>query len=216
VYSGGSARAARAALFALVCVGAGTALHRLADGCDPGWVGPGLALPIVWLAAFGLARRERPTPVVMLALGVAQLGLHVELGWFCPPGQNAVPGMPYAMPGMPTGFGVAATSARSVSSMHSTAAMLVAHALAVLICGWWLGMGERSFFELCRVLARVTCRAAERAAALVAAVCGSRVRPVTSRPRLFHATALRNARPVVCPAPSPRVLRGPPPAAVPS
>src|SRR5262245_27660749 len=56
MHSGGTARALRAALFALVCVGTGTELHRLANGSDPSWVGPGLALPIVWLAAYGLAR----------------------------------------------------------------------------------------------------------------------------------------------------------------
>src|SRR5579859_6852815 len=91
VDSGSSARALRAALFALVCVGTGTELHCYANGSDPGWVGPGLALPIVWLLAYGLAGRERSALTVTPALGLAQLGLHVELGWFCP---KTMPGMP--------------------------------------------------------------------------------------------------------------------------
>lgn len=198
--SGGSARTARAALFALVCVGVGTALHRVADGCDPGWVGPALALPVVWLAAYGLARRERRPVVVILALGVGQLGLHVELAWFCPPARSA-------MPGMPPGFG-GAQPARSM------AAMLVAHTLAVLICGIWLGLGERSFFELCRALPAVARRAADRAAVALAVVRAFRAAPVVVRLGNFHATAQKTARLPGRPAPSPRVLRGPPRPAV--
>lgn len=197
----GSARTARAALFALVCVGVGTALHRVADGCDPGWVGPALAAPVVWLAAYGLAGRERRPAVVTLALGIGQLGLHLELEWFCPP-------TPPAMPGMPPGFD-------RMSTAHSTAAMLVAHLLAVLVCGGWLGLGERSFFELCRALPAIARRAADRAALALAVGRAFRAVPITVRARNFHASADRTARPSSRPAPSPRVLRGPPfPAAV--
>jgi len=180
----------------------GTVLHRIADGCDPGWVGPALAVPVVWLAAYGLARRERRPVVVTLALGVAQLGLHVELGWFCPPEQSAMPGMPPGSDGMAAG--------------HGLAAMLVAHTLAVLICGWWLGLGERSFFELCRALPAIARRAAERAALALAVGRAFRTAPIGARARKFHATAHRTARPTGRPAPSPRVLRGPPFSAVPS
>lgn len=189
----------RAALFALVCVGSGTVLHRIADGCGTGWVGPALALPLIYLAAYGTARRERHPAVITLALGVAQLGLHVELGWFCPPDP--------AMAGMPPGFGPAAAP-------HSAVAMAAAHALAVLVCGWWLGMGERSFSELCRLLATLGRRAAVRAAVLLALRRAFRAAPITSRPRCFHATARRTERPHGRPAPSPRVLRGPPASAL--
>ena len=200
--SDGSARTARAALFALVCVGVGTVLHRFADGCDPGWVGPALAAPVAWLGAYGLARCERRPAVVTLALGVGQLCLHVELGWFCPPTASA-------MPGMPPGFGGSVPA-------HSTAAMLVAHTLAVLICGVWLGLGERSFFELCRALPAIARRAADRAAVALAVGRAFRAIPVDARPSKFHATAPRTARLSGRPAPSPRVLRGPPPSVVPS
>ena len=187
VYSGGTARAARAALFALVCVGAGTGLHQLADGCPPGLTGPALALPLVWLAAYGLARRERSARCVTLALGVAQLGLHVELGWFCPK-TPMMPGMPGYSPG------------------HGPAAMLAAHVLAVAVCGWWLGHGERGFFALCRTAAFL----AEGVADLLRGRFVRAAVPLRPARRGIHATAARTMRPPYGPAPSPRLLRGPP------
>lgn len=190
VISGGTARALRAALFALVCVGAGTGLHQVANGCSPGSTGPALALPIVWLAAYGLAKRERSPLVVTLALGVAQLGLHVELDWFCP----KIP----MMPGMPGYLGAA----------HGPLAMLQAHVVAVLICGWWLGRGERDFFDLCRTVARLAAPAVDLLSGRFAYVSGG-LRCAPLRPGI-HVTAPRTMSPPAGPAPSPRVLRGPP------
>jgi len=189
VYSGGTARAWRAALFALVCVGSGTGLHQLADGCPPGLTGPALALPIVWLAGYGLARRERSALFVTLALGLAQLGLHVELGWFCPK-TTMMPGMPGYSPG------------------HGTAAMVAAHAIAVAVCGWWLGRGERGFFELCRAAAFLAGGVAD----LLRGRSGARgaALPVLPARRGIHATAARAMRPPRGPVPGPRLVRGPP------
>lgn len=187
MHSGSSARALRAALFALVCVGTGTELHRLADGADPGWVGPALALPLVWLAAYGLAGRQRSSLIITLALGLAQLGLHVELGWFCPKSMT--------MPGAPS----------SMEPGHGMTAMLLAHAVAVLVSGWWLGRGEKSFFELCRTVALLVAPAAD----LFAGLLTVGPLPVPLR-RGIHVTAERTTSPPQGPAPSPRVLRGPP------
>jgi hypothetical protein len=184
-----SVRVLRAALFALVCVGTGTELHRLANGSDPSWVGPGLALPIVWLAAYGLARRQRSSLAITLVLGLAQLGLHVELGWFCPK----------TMPGMP---------GSSMGSGHGTSAMVLAHVVAVLVSGWWLGRGESSFFALCRTVASLAAPAGDfLARRLIAAL--SSPPPLPAR-RGIHATARQTTSPPEGPAPSPRVLRGPP------
>ncbi|MBR7829213.1 hypothetical protein KDK95_23095 [Actinospica sp. MGRD01-02] len=188
-FGGTTARAFRAALFALVCVGTGTELHRLANGSDPGWVGPMLALPIVWLAAYGFAHKERSPLTVTAALGLGQLGLHVELGWFCPK----------TMPGMP---GYAA------GTDHGAAAMILAHALAVLVGGWWLGSGERGFFDLCRAVGLLVAPAADLLAGRFAAALG--VVPPSPLRRGIHVTARRTTSPPAGPAPSPRVLRGPP------
>lgn len=177
----------RAALFALVCVASGTGLHQLADGCPPGTTGPLLALPLIWLAAYGLAGRERSALCVTLALGVAQLGLHVELGWFCPK-TPMMPGMPGYSPG------------------HGPAAMLAAHVAAVAVCGWWLGRGERGFFELCRTAAFLAKGVADL---LRGRLVRAALPPLPAR-RGFHATAPRTTRPPPGPVPGPRLLRGPP------
>lgn len=187
-------------MFALVCVGTGTGLHRLANGCDPGWVGPGLALPIVWLGAYGLARRERSILSVTTAIALAQLCLHIELGWFCPKAVT-LPGMP-GMAGMPQ-----YPSSGTVS--HGTLAMILAHTVAIVVCGWWLGCGERSFFDLCRAVALIVAPAADLLAGRLTHVHVGSQLPLPAR-RGIHVTAPRTTYPADGPAPSPRVLRGPP------
>ena len=193
MHSGTTARALRAALFALVCVGTGTGLHMVANGSDPGWVGPALALPIVWLAAFGLASKERSALTVTSAIAAAQLGLHIELGWFCPASMD--------MPGMPGSSG-------SAGSAHGMLAMILAHTIAILVSGWWLGHGEKSFFELCRALALIAAPAADLLAGRLAYVPVGAL-PLPTR-RGIHATARHTTCPPAGPAPSPRALRGPP------
>lgn len=224
VYSGTTARALRALLFALVCVGTGTALHQWAGDCSPGTTGPALALPIVWLSAFGLAGRERSPLFVTGALGVAQLCLHIELGWFCPPasmaaaapgtagtvGASVVPGMPGmpnmpAMPGMP--MPGAATGSIASTLGHGMAAMVLAHVVAVAISGWWLGRGERCFFELCRTVAFLAAPAVDLLRGRLAADGAAPPPPVR---RGIHITAPHTSSPPQGPAPGPRLVRGPP------
>jgi hypothetical protein len=197
--SGTMARAMRAALFALVCVGTGTGLHMIANGGDPGWVGPALALPIVWLAAYGMAGKERSALFVTLAIAGAQLGLHLELGLFCPTTMN--------MPGMPGYTG-------TTGAAHGVLAMVLAHAIAILISGWWLGLGEKSFFDLCRALELIAAPAAD----LLAGRLPARVpvgAPLLPARRGIHATARHTTCPPQGPPPGPRVLRGPPAVRVP-
>ena len=189
--SGTMARALRAALFALVCVGTGTGLHMVANGSDPGWVGPALALPIVWLAGYGLAARERSALFVTCSIAGVQLALHIELGWFCQASMN--------MPGMP---------GSSSSASHGALAMILAHSVAILVSGWWLGRGEKSFFDLCRTLALIAAPAADLLTGRLAYVPVGEL-PLPTR-RGIHATARHTTCPPAGPAPSPRALRGPP------
>jgi hypothetical protein len=204
VDSGTTARALRAALFAFVCVGAGTALHRWADGCPPGTAGPALALPVTWLAAFGLARRERSPLFVTGALAAGQLCLHLELGWFCPP--CAGPGSTPEPPGMSAMAGMPGTGDGPTPG-HGMAAMVCAHVAAVLICGWWLGRGERCFFELCRAVALLAGPAADLLRGCLAA--DGAVPPAPAR-RGIHVTAPHTSSPSQGPAPGPKPVRGPP------
>jgi hypothetical protein len=207
-------------LFAVVCIGAGTLLHQWADGCSPGPTGPALAVPAVWLAAFGLARRERSPRFVTGALGVAQLCLHLELGLFCPPGgattMPGTPGMP-GMPGMPSISGMpgaaAGISPATCATGHGTAAMVLGHVVAVLICGWWLGRGERCFFELCRAVAFVAAPAVDLLRGRHVPAGAAPAPPVR---RGIHVTAPYTSSPPQGPAPGPRLLRGPPPASRPT
>ena len=205
--SGTTARALRAALFALVCVGTGTGLHMVANGGDPGWIGPALALPIVWLAAYGLARKERSALFVTCSIAAAQLGLHVELGWFCPKTMG--------MPGMP-GYTDVSTSAgtTSASAAHGMLAMVLAHTIAILVSGWWLGHGEKGFFDLCRALELIAAPAADLLAGRLLACTPIGALPQPIR-RGIHATARHTTCPPEGPAPSPRVLRGPPMSPIP-
>jgi hypothetical protein len=189
--SGTMARALRAALFALVCVGTGTGLHMVANGGDPGWVGPALALPVVWLSGYGLARRERSALFVTCCIAGAQLALHIELGWFCRASMD--------MPGMP---------GSSSSASHGTLAMILAHTIAILVSGWWLGHGERSFFDLCRALALIAAPAADLLTGCLTYISVGEL-PLPAR-RGIHATARHTTCPPAGPAPSPRALRGPP------
>lgn len=145
-------RAIRATLFAVICVGMAAVLHSLADGCEPTWPEVGLGLPAVWLAAWPTLGRERSGLELTAGLGTAQVGLHYLFTYV-----YAASGAPYTataspptMSGMPS---MADMSMPPVNTHQSAIAMFAAHALAVVVCGWWLRQGERDFFALCRVVA---------------------------------------------------------------
>lgn len=179
-------RAARAALFAVVCVGVGAALHTAADGCHVHSLGIALGLLGACVLGYAGLGRERSGPTLTAGLGAAQLGLHYlfTATSAMTPGAAAM----RSMPGMPD------TMAMSAPGAHmSTTAMLLAHALAVAASGWWLRRGEREFFALCRaaaVLAGEPLRRLLVAAALLAAAIGTRA-AVPRKPSVRRAPAPR-------------------------
>lgn len=169
-------RAIRAALFAVICVGVAAVLHGLADGSRPSWLDVVVGIPVVWLAALPTLGRERSGVELTAGLGAAQVGLHYLFTYLCtvtgaPHATVAVtatpapPAMAFPMPGMP-GMDMSPTA-----SHPSGAAMFAAHAIAVLICGWWLGQGERDFFALCRVVAALFAVPLRRLTDAIAALC---------------------------------------------
>lgn len=166
-----SHRAIRAALFAVVCVGVGAVLHGMADGCRPSWWGVALGMPIVWLLAWPALGRERSGLELTAGLGVAQVGLHylfayVSTGWGVQQTDaTSTPSAALSMPDMPN-------MDMSIGTTHpSGMAMFAAHALAVVVCGWWLRQGERDFFALWRAVAALFAAPLHRLADAIAALC---------------------------------------------
>jgi hypothetical protein len=166
-------RALRALPFATVCVVVSAAGHQCAAGMavDPrlllaGWAG-------VWLLATLLAGRERSLAAITLGLATGELGLHqlfhtaahamsssggavrsTAMHLLCgplPPGTTAT--QLIALAGLdPHAYAATAhaATARSAAAPDGfTPTMIVGHALAALIGGWWLRRGEAA---LCRLL----------------------------------------------------------------
>jgi hypothetical protein len=162
-------RAIRAALFAVVCVGVAAVLHGMAGACRPSWSAIALSMPVIWLAAWLALGRERSGVELTAGLGAAQVGLHYCFAFVCAapaaPHATAAPAAALSMPDMPN-------MDMSPGAGHpSGVAMFAAHALAVVICGWWLRQGERDFFALCRVVAALFAAPLHRLADALAALC---------------------------------------------
>jgi hypothetical protein len=156
-------RAARAAVFAALCVLVGAVGHdAFSVGSLPLWsllVG-GAA---VFLAVAPLTRRERGLPTILALMAAVQIGLH-EL--FTAAQRSAAPmSMPMAMP--PRGeFWCGHTEPPGViQAMHNvamptagapqhsmTGGMLLAHVAAALVAAWWLRRGEAAVWSLARTL----------------------------------------------------------------
>ncbi|ACU71978.1 conserved hypothetical protein [Catenulispora acidiphila DSM 44928] len=168
-------RAARAAVFAALCVLVGAVGHdAFSVGAIPLWallVGGGA----VFLVVAPLTQRERGLPTILALMAVVQLGLH-EL-FASAQGSAASMSMPMAMPmpmatpmpprgefwcghSEPAGVTQAMqnvampTTAAPHHSMTSgmTTGMIAAHVLAALVAAWWLRRGEAAVWSLARTL----------------------------------------------------------------
>jgi hypothetical protein len=169
---GRSLRAARAAVFAVACVGVSAAGHVWMSGAAiPAWA-LFAALVAAYCAAYGLAGRQRgfaPIAALMLA---GELGLHVlfDAGQHVSggassmsnmPGMTSMPGMtmPHAVPASAwlCGGGPAAGSTWLMSwmSAHGSLGMIAVHAAAGLLCASWLCRGEAACFHLLGLLAQL-------------------------------------------------------------
>ncbi|WP_411082423.1 hypothetical protein [Streptomyces sp. cmx-18-6] len=164
--AGTALRLARTALFAVVCVAVSGLGHALMSG------GPLPLLPLlavlvpVTAAGWWLAGRERGAPATVCAHVLGQLALHAHFS-------AAAACFPAASGTGATGSAHHAHGAMSHAS-HSgpagdasypmellaafdgsvfTLGMAAAHAVAGLICGWWLWRGELALARLGRSLA---------------------------------------------------------------
>ncbi len=132
-------RAARAVVFATVCVGLAITGHTMVSGMA---VPPmAAAAGMVLLTALGasLAGAERSLATILGCLLGGQFVLHALFA--------------AAQHGQMPGHGHAASLSSSLSLSSGGAAMTFAHVVATVVSAWWLRRGERAVWRLARRLA---------------------------------------------------------------
>jgi hypothetical protein len=147
--------AVRAAMFTAVCLGLGVAAHRAMSGAAiPPWAvvlgGIGVYTP----ARLG-SRRERGLMEITLLMGVLQIALHLLFAYAQDTAASATQMSQMSMPGMsmPAGTSMSMPGMRMPTAgagMRMSAGMLIGHALAALVCAWWLHRGEAAVHALAR------------------------------------------------------------------
>ncbi|MFJ8591794.1 hypothetical protein [Streptomyces sp. NPDC093598] len=161
--AGWCARTIRAAVFAAACVVLAALGHVMMSGDHvplptlvAGWA-------VTGVAGWCLAGRERGLRTVVAVAVAVQTALHsaFSLGPPTPaaPGTDSMdmPAMTHGMGSMSHGMGPDAMGSMSPHMRHvpggdSSLGMLAAHLLAALLCGLWLGHGERAVFRLLRAV----------------------------------------------------------------
>ncbi|MEZ0114814.1 hypothetical protein ABH920_008849 [Catenulispora sp. EB89] len=157
-------RAARAVVFAALCVLVGAVGHdAFSVGAIPGWALLVGGAAVVLVVA-PLTQRELGLPTILVLMAGVQVGLH-EL--FAAAQRGADPmSMPMAMPprgefwcghtepaGVTQAMQNVATHATAAQPQHSmTGGMLAAHVVAALVASWWLRRGEAAVWSLARTL----------------------------------------------------------------
>ncbi|MEV6855087.1 hypothetical protein ACIF6I_22825 [Streptomyces microflavus] len=153
--AGTALRLARTALFAVVCVAVSGLGHALMSD-RPLPLLPLLAvLPPVAGAGWWLAGRAQNAPVTVSAHVLGQLGLHA---YFTAAGkagaQHAHGVMPHAAHVSPAGDAPHRMELLAAfDASVFTTGMAASHAVAGLVCGWWLWRGEVALARLGRSLA---------------------------------------------------------------
>jgi len=153
--------AVRSAMFTAVCLGLSVAAHRaMSDATIPPWAivlgGIGVYAP----ARLG-TRRERGLLEITLLMGLLQVALHLLFAYAQDQAASASTAqLSTSMPGMsmPAGTSMSSMSTHgmtmAMSSAHAgmrmSAGMLLGHALAALVCAWWLRRGEAAVHALAR------------------------------------------------------------------
>jgi len=163
---GPALRATRAAIFAVVCVVMAAVGHAvMSGGTVPGWM-LGAAFLATASAAWWLTERQRGGALVTGATVGAQLALHLLFHFSQSAPMTQAPMRHGAhggggMSGAPGTHGIHGMEGMAgMADAHMTSAadgitpgMLLAHALAALVCGLWLWCGEAAAFRLGRTLA---------------------------------------------------------------
>ncbi|MEU6182217.1 hypothetical protein [Streptomyces coeruleorubidus] len=163
--AGWCARTVRAAVFAAVCVVLAALGHVMMSGdhVPPGTLLAGWA--VTGVAGWCLAGRERGLRLVVAVAVTVQTALHSAF--------SLAPAAPLRSPrvdSMDTGDGGMGAMGHDMGAMDpmsasehlghaghtpggdSSLGMLAAHLLAAMLCGLWLGHGERAVFRLLRAV----------------------------------------------------------------
>ncbi len=168
--AGWGVRTMRAAVFASVCVLLAALGHVLMSGVGVPWWTLAAGAVVTGGAGWCLAGRERGLPLVVSVVVVAQGGLHAAFEF----AQSSSAATAHDMGSMPTHAGSEdPMSVEHVGMSHmgmghmdvghmsmghdmsgtSSFGMFAAHTLAALLCGLWLGHGERAAFRILRAVA---------------------------------------------------------------
>lgn len=208
--AGWGVRTIRAAVFASVCVLLAALGHVLMSGRSvPWWT---LAAGVVLTAGAGwcLAGRERGLPLVVSVVVAAQGGLHTafefaqsstsaptahDMGSLSAHGGSMDPMSMDAMSSIGSMGSSGSMSMGHMGMQHmdmgatSSLGMFAAHTLAALLCGLWLGHGERAAFRILRAVAGWLAAPLRLSLALPAPAHRPRLRPRRGRsdraPRLL-------------------------------
>ncbi|GHH11169.1 hypothetical protein GCM10018780_48470 [Streptomyces lanatus] len=153
-------------MFASVCVLLAALGHVLMSGATVPWWTLAAGALVTGGAGWCLAGRERGLPLVMSVVMVAQGGLHAAFEFTqSSAGDGAGAGHDMGSMSMHDGSmdSMGAMSGGHMSHMGmgmghdmggtSSLGMFAAHTLAALLCGLWLGHGERAAFRILRAVA---------------------------------------------------------------
>ncbi|MGW8745533.1 hypothetical protein [Streptomyces sp. NPDC055794] len=175
----GGCRAARAGVFALVCVLLAALGHATMSGVPVPWWTMAAGAGATGVAGWLLAGRERGLPLIVTVVTGAQFVLHeafsraqtlasapvshpaASTGMHSMDPHSMHTGSMHmdSMAGMPvgpaahTGHGMAGLDHVHGMSGASSVGMFAAHLLAAVLCGLWLAHGERAVFRVLRAAA---------------------------------------------------------------
>ncbi|MFD4525732.1 hypothetical protein ACFWP7_17740 [Streptomyces sp. NPDC058470] len=174
--AGWCSRTVRAAMFAAVCVLLAALGHVLMSGSPVPWWAMSAAAVVTGGLGWCLARRERGLPLVVTVVVVTQGVLHSAFSLAQSAGKSMTPVRASGVDAMGHDMGSMHMDATHMGSMHmdpmdmgnmtadptahmghgmgglSAVGMLAAHLVAALLCGLWLGYGERAAFRILRAL----------------------------------------------------------------
>lgn len=152
----------RAAIFTAVCLGLGAGAHRaMSDSPIPVWALVVGGVGAYVAARYAAGRGERGLLTIVGLMGGLQVAFHLLFSYA--QGLAAASSASAAMPGtsmpagmqMPAGASmagmpVAASPVTMAATMHMSVAMLVGHAVAALVCAFWLRRGEAAVHAVIR------------------------------------------------------------------